>query len=170
MLLKTKRTAMSGLLLALAIIFLYAESILPTARLSLYALSSFMVSIIIINYSAKVGWIFYIASCLLALIVIPDKIGIIPYVAFFGVYGIIKFYIEKLGKRLPEYLLKLLFYNLVLVLGLLFMREFLFESVKFSGSLWILAVLSEIVFLIYDYVYSLFIGFYTSRLSRYFKG
>ena len=170
MLLKTKRTAMSGLLLALTIIFLYAESILPTARLSMYALSSFIVSIIIINYSPKAGWFFFVASCLLALIVIPDKIGIIPYVAFFGVYGIIKFYIEKLGKRLPEYLLKLLFYNLVLVLGLLFMREFLFESVKFSGSLWILAVLSEIVFLIYDYVYSLFIGFYTSRLSRYFKG
>lgn len=169
MLLKTKRMAMSGLLLALTIIFLYLESILPTARLSIYALSSFMVSIITINYSHKAGWIFYIASCLLAIIVIPDKIGLIPYIAFFGAYGIIKYYIEKLGKRLPEYLLKLLFYNLVLLLGLLFMREFLLESVNFSGSLWVLVALSEIVFLIYDYVYSLFIGFYISRLSRYFK-
>lgn len=170
MLLKTKKTALGGLLLALTVIFLYAEAVMPTARLSLYALSSFMVSVIIINYSAKAGWGFYLASSLFAFIMIPDKIGVIPYLAFFGIYGLIKYYIEKLKKRLPEYLLKLLFYNLVLVLGLLFMKEFVLGSVKFSGSLWILAALSEIVFLVYDYIYSMFIGFYTSRLSRHFKG
>jgi hypothetical protein len=36
-----KRIALSGVLLALVVIVLYAESIAPTSKLTLYALSSF---------------------------------------------------------------------------------------------------------------------------------
>lgn len=167
---KSSRIALSGLLLAFTVIILYIESVAPSGRLSLYALSSFMVSIIIINYSAKAGWVFFFASSLLSFLLIPDKLGVVPYIAFFGVYGILKYYIEKLNKRLPELILKLLFYNAVLVLGLLFMKEFLFHSLNTDMSIWIIAGISEIVFLIYDYVYSMFIGFYTARLSKYFRG
>ena len=79
----TRKVALGGILLALTVIILYAESVMPTSKLSLYALSSFFVSVIVIESGIRAGWIFYVASSLLALIIIPDKIALIPYLVFF---------------------------------------------------------------------------------------
>lgn len=156
----------SGLLLALTVIFIYLESVLPTGRLSLYVLSSFTVSIIIIEFKPGSGWIFYAATCLLSLIIVPDKIAVVPYAAFFGVYGIIKYYIEKISGKWFAYLLKMIFFNLALAAAILFIRGFLLQKIGFALQLWLIVILLEVVFVIYDVIYSSFIIFYKTRLRK----
>jgi len=160
------KVAIGGLLLALTIIFIYLESVLPTGRLSLYALSSFTVSIIIIEFRAGFGWVFYTAACLLSLIVVPDKISVVPYAAFFGVYGIIKYYIETIRGKWIGWIFKLVFFNIALTAAILFLKEFLLQKLGFSVKLWLAVILLEVVFVIYDIVYSSFIRLYKTRFGR----
>jgi uncharacterized membrane protein YedE/YeeE len=118
-----KRIALSGVLLALVVIVLYAESIAPTSKLTLYALSSFFVSVIVMESGVGSGWFFYVASSLLSLIIVPDKLDLVPYFAFFGVYGILKYYIERLNKLILEYILKYAFFNVCLVAAIVEIKD-----------------------------------------------
>ena len=161
-----KSTAISGILAALVVITLYAESVIPTAKLSLYALSSFFVAIIIIEGGGRAGWLFYLVTSLLVLIIVPDKVGLMPYFVFFGVYGILKFYIEKMHRIVPEYVLKLAYFNICLILALFIIKNLLAVNISSSVPLWLLIISLEVVFLIYDYVYTLFIQFYLEKIKK----
>lgn len=160
----TKRIALNGILGALAVICLVLAAILPTNRLSLYALSSFFVAVSIIESGVKAGWIFYAATCLLALIVVPNKLGIIPYVIFFGMYGIVKYYIEKLNKIIVEYMLKLVFFNICVGIAALTVIEFFGFKLAVELPWWLLIIALQVIFFLYDIVYTLFINFYRGKL------
>jgi hypothetical protein len=162
-----KKITISSLLLALTVITLFFASVLPINRLALYALSSFFVSIIITEFKIKAGWIFYVASCLLSLIVVQVKIGIIPYMVFFGVYGIIKYYIEKLNNIALEYILKLVYFNICLVAASAFIEKVLFVGISnIKLPIWLGVAVLEVVFVIYDYVYTLFVQYYSGKLKK----
>lgn len=165
----SRKAALGGILLAMAVITLYLEAVMPVNKLSLYALSSFFVALMIVESGVKAGWTFYMASCLLAFIIVPDKIALLPYVLFFGLYGIVKFYIEKLRKLILEYLLKFVCFNLSLGAAVLFIREYIANIVKIDFPWWALVIALEIVFFIYDYVYTLFIQYYNQKLAGILK-
>ncbi|HOQ06244.1 MAG TPA: hypothetical protein PK127_00515 [Clostridiales bacterium] len=162
--LRTEIIALNGVLGALAVICLLLADVLPTSKISLYALSSFFVSIAIIEGGIRAGWIFYAATAILGSIIVPDKISIVPYALFFGVYGIIKFYIEKLNRIVIEYVLKVVFFNACAAIIILAAKS-LFEAGLTSRFPWVaLVIAGEIIFLVYDFVYTLFINYYRDRL------
>ena len=160
---QVKKLALSGILLAFAIICVFLAASLPTSRLTFYALSSLFLSVIIIESGLKLAWAFYIASSLLSVVLVP-RLGVIPYIVFFGIYGLIKFYSEKTHNRIFEYIIKIIYFNICLFLGLFFAKEFLLSEAQIELPLIILAVGLELVFFVYDYVYTLFIRFYSARL------
>jgi len=167
--LPAKQAAFNGILAALLVITLFFAVYSPTGRFSLYTLSSFYVSILIIEFGTKNGWVFYVATNILALLLVPDKLGVLPYTFFFGLYGLVKYYIEKLGKIVPEYVLKLAFFNVCLGAGFVFLKSVLLGDIDLKISPWILVPALEIVFIIYDYVYSLLVQYYWSKLRNKFK-
>jgi len=137
---------------------------LPTNKLSLYTLSSFFIAVIIIESGVMAGFSFFAATGLLSIIIVPEKTAVIPYLIFFGLYGIVKFYIEKLKKVVFEYILKFLYFNISIAV-VWFTVSSLFELVLPEGMpWWILVVAAEIVFFIYDIVYTLFIKYYREKL------
>jgi len=164
LLLKSRNIALNGILGALAVICLLLADVMPVSKISLYVLSSFFVSVVIIEESVKSGWIFYAATSILGSIIVPDKISMVPYALFFGGYGIIKFYIEKLDRIVIEYVLKVIFFNACAAVVYLAARS-LFEAEMTSRFPWVvLVVVGEIIFLVYDFVYTLFINYYRDRL------
>ncbi|HOJ10155.1 MAG TPA: hypothetical protein PK733_06135 [Clostridiales bacterium] len=165
----TKKIALNGILGALTVICLLLAAILPTTKLSLYAFSSFFVSIIIMEYKVAAGWAFYIATNLVAFIVVPDKIRIIPYTVFFGLYGIIKYYTERIKNAPLEYILKYLYFNLCLAAAVFLVEKLFLVSENIKLPLWAAVIIFQFVFLLYDYAYTLFIKYYISRLRRIIK-
>ncbi len=161
---KTKKIALNGILGAVAVICLLLAVLMPTGRISFYALSSFFVAVSIIESGARAGWLFYVATSLLALIIVPDKLGIVPYAIFFGLYGIIKFYIEKLDRIVLEYILKFAFFNVCMGIAIWAVRDLLGFAVSSKLPWWLLIIALEIVFFVYDYVYTLFVGYYRDKL------
>lgn len=160
---KAKIIALNGILGALAAICLLLATVLPTGRISLYALSSFFIAVSIMESGIKAGWLFYAATSLVGLIVVPEKLALAPYVIFFGFYGIAKYYIEKMGRIVIEHIIKFAYFNACLAVAFLTAKEFVgVEEVKLPW--WIPVVVLEIVFFLYDFVFTLFINYYKEKL------
>lgn len=156
---------LSGIFLALAMVFLYGASIIPGIELTLFLAASLLVSAVIIEIGPAAGWTFYVASAFLGFLLIPNKAALFPYVLFFGVYGVLKFHIETLHRLALEILLKLVYFNLAFGMGFFLFRELLFKSIElpdFPDA--ILLLLANGFFLFYDSVYTQIISFYLKRI------
>lgn len=160
----SKKVAFGGILLALNIILLLLVNIIPMNTLFIMGLASLPISIIIMEFGPKSGFIFYIGSIILGFLVMANKFQWILYTTTFGIYGLIKYMVERDLPIYIEYILKLLFANIIMLVLYLTLKQFIYIPVNL-----IIIVIFEIVFVIYDNVYSSFIGYYNDKLRRLIK-
>lgn len=165
--LNSKKMAISGILLSLCVATLFFQTVFPIANYTIYIISSLFIGIVIIEIGVYYAILFYFASCMLAFLIVPNKVFLIPYIIFFGIYGLAKFNIEKIKKIYLEIILKLLLFNGISGLSILLIKDFLFQSIKIPDFPIIIVIIClEIGFLTYDYFYTLFIDFYNKRIKR----
>jgi hypothetical protein len=167
MLLKSKQIAYLGMLLAINQIILLSSIIFTTNTLVIYALAALTVGIVIIEFKLNLGVTFYIASSLLAWILVPDKIQIITYIGFFGLYSIVKYLIESFINRknlsvIIEFILKIVFFNLELTIYYFIMKEFIVMPISVT---WYIIVLAEAFFVAYDYFLGYFLHVYVNKVK-----
>ena len=115
----SRKVAYSGILLALNIILLILVNIIPMNTLFLLGLASLPIAIVIMEYGPKAGILFYIGSVLLSFMIMANKAQWILYVFTFGIYGLVKYIIEKDRSFIQEYILKLLVANILIILSLI---------------------------------------------------
>lgn len=161
-----KKVAFGGFVTALSIICLYMASILPTNRLFFYAIGSMFIFTIVVEFGVPFAAITYLATTALAFIIIPNKIMLIPYLLFFGYYGIIKYYVEKLNHLVLEWMIKLALFNTALYVTYWVVTKLLLETVTFYAYIWVTIILAEIAFVVYDLGYSMIIGYYKRKLRN----
>lgn len=159
---KSKYIAENGITVALTIIVLYAASILPISTLSILTVASCLIPISIIRTSIRNTILVYAASSLGSLFLIPTNIALY-YTLFFGIYGIIKYFAEKL-KNIPlELILKLIGFNILLtIIYFVTVNLLVLPSIKYP--LYLIWIVSQAAFLIYDYALTLIISFYLNRI------
>ena len=160
----SKKIAYTGILLSLNIILLILSNIIPINTLFFMGAASFIVSIVIIEYGGKYGVIFSIASILLSFFIIQNKSQWIFYVFTFGIYGLVKYLIEKNQRVYIELVLKIAFANLVAVLLYIILKAFIFIPMNLFTVIGF-----EIGFIVYDYVYTLFIEYYDVKIKKIIK-
>lgn len=156
----SKRVAYGGILLALNIIILSMINIIPMNTLFLMGLASLPISVVIMEYGLKSGIAFYVACILLSFIIISNKIQWIVYISTFGIYGLIKYIIEQDINIYFEYILKILFANVQIVMLYFILRYFIYIPINLLSVL-----LFQIAFIFYDYAYTLFIGYYNTKIK-----
>lgn len=157
----SKKIAYSGIILALNLILLILINIIPMNTIFLMGLASLLVSIIIMEYGPKNGFIFYIASIFLGFIVITNKFQWILNTFTFSIYGLIKYFIERDRPIYIEYILKILFANIAIFIVYLILKPFVYIPINLFTILTF-----EILFIVYDHVYSLFIEYYNTKLKK----
>lgn len=165
---RERSLSLGGMLAAVNVILLFISAAMPTSRLFLLVLSSFSVAIMVIEANANAGAAFYVATSLLAFILIPNKLIAFYYACFFGFYGIVKSYIERLSSnRFLEYVLKFIVFNLSLSI-IYVVLKYVFAVNIFIGSYLSLLVftLLQVSFVIYDYAYTVFVSFYLKKVKR----
>lgn len=160
----SRKIAYSGILLAINLILLILINIIPINTLFLMGLASFIISIIIMEYGPKSGFVFYIASVILGFLVINSKIQWILNTFTFGIYGLIKYIIEKNRPVYIEYILKILFANIAILIVYFILKPFVYIPINLFTILTF-----EILFIVYDNVYSLFIEYYNAKLRQIIK-
>lgn len=160
----SKKVAYGGMLLALNSIFLLLVNIVPINTLFLLGLASLPMAIVIMEYGPKSGVVFYIASLLLSFIIMTNKAQWILYTFTFGIYGLVKYIIEKDRSFIQEYTLKLLSANILILITYFILKNFVYIPVNIFTIL-----IFEVAFIIYDFVYSRFVDFYNDRLRKFIK-
>lgn len=148
---ESKRVALSGLLAAVTILFLYLAVILPFHLFFFTFLSSFSIALLYQYSHGSKGILFFMCTVLLSLFLFPHP-RLIPYLLFFGHYGLAKIYLEERGGRYLV-LFKLLYFNLFLILGLTLLRSLLLPFLP-TISLSLLILILQPCFLLYDYFFS----------------
>ncbi|MCR1950343.1 MULTISPECIES: hypothetical protein [unclassified Clostridium] len=161
---KAKEITLSAILVALTNIILYLNLLLPISTISILTLASLLIPIALIKGSIKSAFFVYIASSIIGFFILPINI-ILLYVLFFGIYGIVKYYIEKLNKLYLEIFLKMIFFNISLFISLFVFKSFTaIELTKLP--LWLLWIVAQPIFLIFDYALTLLISFYMQRIHN----
>lgn len=164
---KTFKLALGGICLALTIIFMFAGSIAPGVELTLFAISSVFVAVMIIESGVSSAILLYLAAVLLGLILIPNKLGLIPYIFLFGYYGIVKYFIEKQKTAKMQLILKAVFFFLIMCAGFLGFKEIMLGAVSLPDyPVAILIIGGVIMMMLYDYIYTLIINFYINKIQR----
>lgn len=161
--------AKGGLLTAIGVILVYLSGIVPLNKTYLLTLSSFLIPLTVIITNEKIAFITYISTALLSFLICGLKGTVLSYVVFFGLYGLVKYYIEKIKKLPIEIILKLLFFNLCLLILFLLYSLFFPELLKIKFNLYLIIAGIQIIFLIYDYLLTLFIEYINKYILKALK-
>ena len=177
---KARDIALGGILVALTTIVLYATSILPISTLAILTIASALIPVCIIRSNIQTSIFVYISSSLIAFFLVPINISFL-YFVFFGVYGIIKYFIERIRKEKLEIVLKVVFFNIAFIIGFIIMQNVLginiiagleilmsrfFDNSGRSIASIILWIVAQPIFLIYDYAMTMIITFYMERIHK----
>lgn len=158
-----KKIAYGGMLLALNIILLFMINIIPNNTIFFMGLASLIVSIVIMEWGIKTGIVFYMGSVLLGFLVLSNKVHWLVYAVTFAAYGIVKYLIERDRPMIVEYFLKLIYANVAIFALYFSLRQIVYipmNIILISGF--------QVIFLVYDYAYSIFIDYYNRRLRSLF--
>jgi len=91
----------------------------------------------------------------------------LPYVLFFGLYSLLKYYIEKNGNLFYELFIKIICFNILLISYYLLTVKLLAVPIGITGNLqYVLVGVSQIVFFIYDYVFSRLLYYYEDNIRK----
>jgi len=162
---KTRRIALTGILSAFIVLVLFLESIAPTGRLGFYVLAGIILSVVILEAGVKWAWVAYIVTCATGFLLIPEKLNLLPYVLFFGIYTILKYHIESLRKPWLEILIKYAAFNLFLWPAWSFAKVFLPQTLTEGTILIVTGIVSQVLFLLYDILFTAWIRYYFEKIA-----
>ncbi|MBR2951623.1 MAG: hypothetical protein IKC43_01455 [Clostridia bacterium] len=137
---KTKKISLAAILSALGVTFMYLGAFIQVLDLSVVAIASALVVFARIEIGTPYDWAVYLVTGTLSLFFLFNLNPLIPvlYFLFAGMYPILKAYFERLPRRSLSYLVKGVYFALIVGLLLLlavFFSEALFGAPLFTGKL-----------------------------------
>jgi hypothetical protein len=153
----------------MSLVFLYLASILPAGRVAAYFLSSVFVMGLVLEEEIGLSWLMFAVVSALSLLLMPNILRAVPYVLFFGHYGIGKYVIQtRVKDKVAGYILKLLYYNVALVLMYLLAKSVIEQDLLNIGiEFWLVIVLAEIAFVVYDFAFTKATAYYFNHMRRF---
>lgn len=163
---KTSQVVKGGMFTALSIMFLYLAAVLPSNKLFFAGAASTIIPISILTIRISYSFLVYAAVSILGLFLPGPKFVVISYIVFFGLYGFIKYYIERLRKLPIEIILKMIFFNISLICAILVYKSLFIYIPEFNTPVKLIYAAIQPVFLIYDYALTLFIAFAEKKFLK----
>ncbi len=164
--LKTKNIAFSGVCTALSVVLLYLASVLPSAKIAVCAVASAVVCLMMVKSGLKGALSVYFAVSLVSVMMLPDKTVSVAYLLLFGIYPVIKSFIERRNHIVAEWVLKIILfcvYFAIIYFGASFILPQLADA---EYSAWVLFIGVVAVLTVYDVALSLLV----TELGRRFSG
>ena len=165
----TKRLTLSAMLVALGVVLMLFGALFEVVDLSLAALASLLLVFAMIEIGMPYPWLIWLSTSLIMFLLFPGKTVWIMYFSF-GVYPILKAYIERLPRGF-WIILKLVYLNAILV-ALYFLVELIFGIPMLEGAVWLqvlMYLLMNVAFLAYDRLITISVRIYFERLRHRFK-
>lgn len=175
---RSTKIALGGMITGLCIMLMFMTGLFPFATYALPALAGLILVAMVVEFGSKQALIVYAAVSILSIFMTPDREAAIMFIAFFGHYPILKGIIErKIPSRVLEWVVKMLSFNICIVLGYLFVINIMgitevLDSFGDFGrySVLVLLALGNVVFIIYDFaltrVISMYINWFRPKFLR----
>ena len=171
--LRTKRVAVSGMMVALGVIILYMGSLIEVLDISMAAIASILCIIAVIEYGKIYAIMVFGATAILAMLVLPEKYTPSLYALLIGYYPILKELIERIGKKsifsqrgfsVLRWAIKLVFFNCALLVFALVAKYILVLPEAEKWMQITMFVLANAVFVVYDIALTRLISTYIFRI------
>lgn len=176
MFLKSGDTAFAGMMTALAVLGIVLSGIIENCSLFLLAAASFLGGIVFRRVSGKAALGFVAASAVLGLILAPDKLYCLTFLAF-TVYVLVAEWSRKMDKR-AAWMIKAVVYHNLLAVSLIIMQLFTGMDLllqtewiqKLKGVPVLLVILlllaAELLWIVFDRAYFFFQNHYGHYFYR----
>lgn len=153
-------------MVAMGVAFMALSSFIEVMDLTVCAAVSLIVVFIYLEVGVGYAWGVYLSTSVLAFILVPVKLMCFEYFFMFGVYPLLKAFIERLP-RFSWIFIKLIFVNAMLWIIFLFV-EVLMGGVFFEGSNLLykaaLYVFMNVTFIVYDIFITVMVRFYYDKI------
>lgn len=168
---QTKKITLSAMMVALGTAFMIIGAVIEVLDLTVCALASMLVVFIFLEIGSYYPWLVWICTSLATGLLYPASLIWIEYALIFGVYPLIKAYIEKLP-RWSWIIVKLVYANAV-IWALFFICEKLLGVPFFTDEArWmriLTYILTNVAFLAYDLFITVMVRLYYEKLRPRFK-
>ena len=163
---KAAKVALCGVVSALSVVLMLMTGIVPIATIALPALAGCLTIAIVAETNVRYGFAVYCVVSVLAILLTPDREAILFYILFFGYYPTLYGLLMRIKRKPLRVLAKFGVFNLAMaLLGAAPFVRFLSEMEVFGKwSIPILAVMLNVVFVLYDYSMNGLIVLYIRRL------
>lgn len=164
------KVAYGGMIVALSLVAMMATMIFPYAEYALPAIAGVLLIGLVVEFGFRTAVVSYIAVSLLSAMIVPNKEAVILFIAFLGYYPILKGRLELLKSRVAEWCIKFGIFNFAVLLSYYLMstvfglKEVIAEIEAFRFGIWVLLILANLVFLIYDFAVTRLISFFICRI------
>ena len=159
------------MVVALTVLALYAASVLPSGKLACYFLASLFVYALSFEGAYTAAFLSYVASSLLAFLLIPDKLSLLPFFALLGHFGIFKAFAQAHMRdrfiRFVAYLIYCTVFTGIGALGAFYLLGFnLLESIPFGLPVYLAILILEAMFAAYAALFLVCQRFYENRIRN----
>ena len=168
---KTKKITLSAMVVALGTLFLVLGGFIDVLDLSASAIASVLVAFVYIEIGSPYTWLVWLSTTLASFICFSGSVLWLEYFLIFGIYPILKAYIERTPRKF-WLILKLIFINAMLWLIFLGFELIFKTSVFIVDKTWMkigIYLIMNVAFIAYDLFVTVMVRFYIERLRPRFK-
>ena len=155
-------------MVALGAVIMALGAMVEVLDLSVLVLASLIMVFIYLEIGSPYTWLTWLATSLITFLIFPGKTIWLNYLLVFGIYPLLKAYIEKLPKFL-WIIVKLVYANAV-VWAMFFLMELIFGVPLFEKDVfWLKAVLYVVInvaFLAYDLFITMAVRVYFGKIRQ----
>ena len=165
------KVSLGGIVGALSLVLMLLTSIIPFGTFAFPALAGMMLLCIVIELGYSWAFIVYVVVSVLSLLLLTDKEAALYYIVFLGFYPILKGLIERIRSKAIQYMLKYAVFNICMVTAF-YLSIYVFSIPKESFNIfnvylpWVLLLLGNIVFLVYDLCVSKVVTIYLLKIHK----
>lgn len=169
---KTKKITISAMLVALGAAVMVLGAVVEVFDLTACAFASLVIVLVYLELGPPYTWLVWLCTSLVTALIYQGSLISLEYFSVFGLYPLIKAYIERLPKW--SWLVTKILYCNAVVWVLFFVSEKLL-GIPFFGEEGIVMkvviyVLLNLAFVMYDIFITVMVRFYLEKLRHRFKG
>lgn len=167
----SKKITLGAMVTALTVLMLYAASVLPAGKLACYFIASLFVYMLSSEGLYGTALLSYLASSLLAFLIVSDKLMLLPFFALFGHFGIFKAFLQTHAKdrvvRFLSYLIYCTAFTSIGAVAAFYIMGFdILTNIPFNLPLYAAVLILEALFAVYVALYTIGQRFYESRIRQ----
>lgn len=171
---KSFKASFGGISAALSLIIMAVFGAFPSMTYAAPVFCGIFIAFSVIEFGSKFAFALYLAVSVLALAVVPNKEAAVFYALFFGVYPILKGFIESRIKGAFAWMVKYLIFNIAIIVGYLICAKLLnipYDEIGFLGKFTLLFLWGSgnVAFFVYDVAFTRVVTLYIYKWQKYVK-